>query len=74
MLFLRVDWGERHHDLCLLDQDGMVLAARWIADPLAGVAEFHALLATHVLDPARLPGHRVTYQEQLAWPVAEPAA
>jgi hypothetical protein len=20
MLFLGVDWGERHHDLCLLDQ------------------------------------------------------
>jgi hypothetical protein len=28
MLFLGVDWGERHHDLCLLDQDGSALAAR----------------------------------------------
>ena len=36
MLFLGVDWGERHHDLCLLDQDGSVLAARRIADGLAG--------------------------------------
>ena len=26
MLFVGVDWGKRHHDLCLLDQDGMVLA------------------------------------------------
>jgi transposase len=45
MLFLGVDWGERHHDLCLLDQDGSVLAARRIADWLAGVGELHALVA-----------------------------
>jgi hypothetical protein len=25
MRFLGIDWGEHHHDLCLLDQDGMVL-------------------------------------------------
>jgi hypothetical protein len=31
VLFLGVDWGERHHDLCLLDQDGAVLAARRVA-------------------------------------------
>jgi transposase len=38
MWFLGVDWGEAHHDLCLLDQDGSsVLAARRIADGLAGV-------------------------------------
>ena len=28
VLFLGVDWGETHHDLCLLDQDGNVLTAR----------------------------------------------
>ena len=32
MRFLGIDWGEHHHDLCLLDQDGMVLAARRITD------------------------------------------
>jgi transposase len=54
MLFLGVDWGERHHDLCLLGQDGMVLAARRIADGLAGVRELHALLAAHTEDPAQV--------------------
>jgi transposase len=54
MWFLGVDWGERHHDLCLLDQDGMILAAGRIADGLAGVGELHALLATHVLDPTQV--------------------
>ena len=54
MLFLGVDWGETHHDLCLLDQDGNVLAARRIADGLAGVGEVHALVAGHAQDPAEV--------------------
>ena len=54
MLFVGVDWGEAHHDLCLLDQDGGVLASRRIADGLAGVGELHALVAAHVEDPGRV--------------------
>jgi len=54
MLFVGVDWGEAHHDLCLLDQDGTVLAARRIADGLAGVGELHALVATHAQDPGQV--------------------
>jgi transposase len=54
MWFLGVDWGEAHHDLCLLDQDGSVLAARRIADGLAGVGELHALVAAHAQDPAEV--------------------
>ena len=54
MLFLGVDWGETHHDLCLLDQDGQVLAARRIADGLAGVGEVHVLVAAHGQDPAQV--------------------
>jgi transposase len=54
MLFLGIDWGERHHDLCLLDQDGNLVAARRIADGLAGVSELHALVATHVEDPGQV--------------------
>src|SRR5829696_1284727 len=54
MRFLGIDWGEHHHDLCLLDQDGMVLAARRITDGLAGVGELHALVAAHAQDPAEV--------------------
>jgi transposase len=54
VVFLEVDWGERHHDLCLLDQDGSVLAARRIADGLAGVGELHTLVATHAEEPAQV--------------------
>jgi transposase len=54
MRFLGIDWGEHHHDLCLLDQDGMVLAARRITDGLAGVGELHALAAAHAQDPTEV--------------------
>jgi transposase len=54
MLFLGIDWGEHRHDLCLLDQDGRVLAARRIADGLGGVGELHALVAAHAEDPAQV--------------------
>jgi transposase len=54
VLFVGVDWGERHHDLCLLDQDGMVLAARRVADGPAGVGELHALVAAYAEDPAQV--------------------
>jgi hypothetical protein len=47
MWFLGIDWGEHRHDLCLLDQDGSVLAARQVPDGLAGVGELHALVAAH---------------------------
>jgi transposase len=54
MLFLGIDWGEAHHDLCLLDQDGKVLAARRIADGLSGIRELHTLVATHTEDPGQV--------------------
>jgi transposase len=54
MLFLGVDWGERHHDLCVLDEAGQVLAARRVADGLAGVGELHALVAIHAQEPAQV--------------------
>jgi transposase len=54
VLFLGVDWGEAHHDLCLLDQDGSILAARRIPDGLAGVGELHALVAAHTEEPAQV--------------------
>jgi transposase len=54
VLFVGVDWGERHHDLCLLDQDGSVLAIRRIADGLTGVGELHALVTAHAEDPAQV--------------------
>ena len=54
MLFLGIDWGEAHHDLCLLDQDGRVLAARRVVDGLAGVEELHTLVAAQAEQPGQV--------------------
>ena len=72
MRFLGIDWGEHHHDLCLLDQDGRVLAAHRIADGLAGAGELHALVAAHAQDPAQVAvGSRPTGAcwSALCWPL-----
>jgi len=52
VLFVGVDWGERRHDLCLLDEGGQMLAARRVADGPAGVGELHALVAAYAENPA----------------------
>jgi transposase len=54
VLFVGVDWAERHHDLCLLDQQGAVLAKRRITDGLAGVTKLRALLARYAEDPRQV--------------------
>jgi transposase len=46
--------AERHHDVCLLDPQGAVLAKRRITDGLVGVTELHALLACHAADPKQV--------------------
>jgi transposase len=54
MVLVGVDWAERHHDVCLLDEQGAVLAKRRIPDGLGGVAELHALVAGHAEDPGQV--------------------
>jgi transposase len=54
MLLVGVDWAERHHDVCLFDEQGAVLAKRRITDGLGGVAELDALLADHANDPSHV--------------------
>jgi hypothetical protein len=51
MIFVGIDWAEAHHDVCLLDREGKVLASRRIPEGLEGVARLHALLAEHAEEP-----------------------
>ena len=54
MIFVGIDWAEAHHDVCVLDPEGEVLATRRIPEGLEGVARLHALLAEHAKDPAEV--------------------
>src|SRR5665213_1842316 len=50
MIFVGVDWAEVHHDVCVMDADGNVLARKRIPDSLLGVGELHTLVAEHLGD------------------------
>ena len=54
MIFVGVDWAEDHHDVCVMVEGGEVVGKRRIADGVEGVAELHALVATHVQEPAEV--------------------
>jgi len=50
-IFVGIDWAEAHHDICVLDATGTVLAKRRITEGLEGVGQLHALLAEHAAEP-----------------------
>lgn len=47
MIFVGIDWSERHHDVCIVDERGEVLAKERVADGLHGVARLHAVVAEY---------------------------
>ena len=51
MIFVGVDWAEAHHDICVLDEAGEVLARKRIPDTLLGVRALHELLGAHAEEP-----------------------
>ena len=51
MIFVGIDWAEAHHDVCVLDEDGEVLATCRIPEGLEGVGRLHALLGEHADEP-----------------------
>ena len=54
MIFVGIDWSERHHDVCVLDQHGNVQATRRVADGVEGLERLHALLAEHAEEPEQV--------------------
>jgi len=51
MIFVGIDWAEAHHDICVLDREGEVLATCRIPEGLEGVARLHVLLGEHAGRP-----------------------
>ena len=52
MLFVGDDWAEAHHDVCLMNEAGDVLARRRFSEGLAGIGLLHGLVADHADDPS----------------------
>jgi hypothetical protein len=51
VIFVGIDWSERHHDICVLNADGDALARARVPDGIEGMAELHGLLASHAEEP-----------------------
>jgi len=54
MIYVGIDWAEAHHDVCVLDIEGEVLASTRIAEGLEGVARLHALIGEHTEEPGEV--------------------
>jgi transposase len=54
MIFVGIDWSERHHDVCVLDPDGAQLARARVPDGIEGVAKLHEILADHAQEPEKV--------------------
>jgi len=53
-VFVGHDWAEAHHDVLVLDEGGGRLGGGRLPEGVEGVAQFHALVADHVEDPAEV--------------------
>ena len=53
-IFVGDDWAEDHHDVHVMDADGTKLASRRLPEGLAGIPQFHELVAAHTEEPAQV--------------------
>jgi transposase len=54
MIFVGIDWSETHHDVCIVDGNGRVLAKGRVPEGVDGVAKLHEMLATHAEEPSEV--------------------
>ena len=47
MVFVGIDWSEKHHDICIVDQEGEILAKGRITEGIEGIARLHKIVAEH---------------------------
>jgi predicted ABC-type transport system involved in lysophospholipase L1 biosynthesis ATPase subunit len=50
VIFVGIDWSETHHDACIVDGEGRVLAKGRVAEGIEGVAKLHEMVAAHAED------------------------
>jgi transposase len=51
VIFVGIDWSERHHDVCVLDEQGRELARTRVPEGVDGVAKLHETVAGHAEEP-----------------------
>jgi transposase len=51
LVFVGIDWAEKHHDVCIIDQEGVILAKGRVADGVEGISKLHEIVADHIEEP-----------------------
>jgi transposase len=51
LIFVGVDWAEKHHDVCVMDGAGTSLQSFRIAEGIKGIERMHATIAEHCQEP-----------------------
>jgi len=51
LVFVGIDWSEKHHDICVVDREGEILAKGRVAEGVEGIARLHELVAEHAEEP-----------------------
>jgi hypothetical protein len=54
VIFVGIDWAEAHHDVCVVDSEGGILARARVPDGIEGVGRLHEMVADHAEDPAEV--------------------
>jgi transposase len=51
LVFVGIDWAEKHHDVCIVDNEGAILTKGRVTDGVDGISKLHQVVATHVEEP-----------------------
>jgi transposase len=51
LVFIGIDWSEKHHDVCVVDERGAVLAKARVAEGIEGITHLHGIVAEHAEEP-----------------------
>ena len=54
MIYLGIDWAERHHDACVMDEAGGVLATSRVPEGVDGVAKLHEMASSFAEEPSEV--------------------
>jgi len=51
VVFVGIDWSEKHHDVCVIEHGGEILAKGRVAEGIEGISRLHAMVAEHADEP-----------------------
>src|SRR5438128_1789105 len=54
VIYVGIDWAEAHHDACVMDEAGTVLAKGRVPEGVEGLAKLHEMVSAHAEEPEQV--------------------